>query len=67
LADRQGQRGLALLRDGDRDALTCHLLLRASVRSLGGIGAHAAPHACYIHNRHLPCHRATKPATSSAS
>lgn len=63
---RQGQRGLALLRDGDRYALTCRLLVRASVGGLGGIGAHAAPHACYIHIRHLPCHRVTKPATSSA-
>jgi hypothetical protein len=62
---RQGQRGLALLRDGDRYALTSHLLVRASVRSLGGIGAHAAPHACYIHIRHLPCHLVTKRATSS--
>jgi hypothetical protein len=63
---RQGQRGLALLRDGDRYALTCHLLVRASVGGLGGIGAHAAPHACYIHNRHLPRHRVTKRATSTA-
>ena len=63
----QGQRGLALLRDGDRYALTCHLLVRAGVGGLGGIGAHAAPHTWYIHNRHLPRHRLTKPATSSAS
>jgi hypothetical protein len=56
---RQGQGGLALLRDGDRYALTCHLLARARVR---GFGARAAPHACYIHIRHLPCHLVIKPA-----